>query len=72
MKQSVRTAKDIYNEINRLNTELKEINEACSSVYEELGDDHIGYILLKKSYDEKLAEVRTAENIKFVQAPMGS
>lgn len=68
MKQSLRTAKDIFIELTRLHQEGKELREACDAIADELGDDHIGYILLKKQYDEKLQEVRSAENVKFVQA----
>lgn len=66
MRESYRTAKDIFDELTRLNEEVKELSEALSAIAEGLGDDHIGYTLLKKQYDVKVTERREAERVEFV------
>lgn len=64
MRQSIRTAKDIYSEISRLNDELREIGQGLDDLEDRQGS--LPYNIVKKAYEEKKRELNKAERQEFV------
>lgn len=68
MKESVVTGQRIFEEMDKLYKELKDLNKGITAVNEELGSGSIAYHILRKNYEEvenKLNELKRAKYTKF-------
>jgi hypothetical protein len=65
MKQSILTGKFIYERLNKLYTELKQIGEACDMVSDDIGQGSVAYKILNDSYNGKKIEITKYEEEKF-------
>lgn len=67
MKHSVMTAGAIYEEVNKMRTEIKEIDEALDAIELKLGTSHIAYTLLNKQRSDKFNMLQEFEKTAFYQ-----
>lgn len=66
MKQSIMTGKQIYDELKKIRKDLDELGQACDLISDDLGQQHVAYVLLNKQYVEKERELRMAEAVRYV------
>lgn len=66
MKQSIRTAESIYNEIKRLTDEMVELNRGLQELEDSQGK--LPYQLIAKALDDKKAELAKAKRQTFLAA----
>jgi hypothetical protein len=59
------TGRQIFEKINRLDKELKELDSACSMVEDECGKGTLPHSLLMNAYNAKKTELIKANNENY-------
>lgn len=67
MRQSQVTGKYIYEQLDKLYRELKEIREARDAIKDDYSSIHIAYKLLNEKYELKQKELSKLEIISYTQ-----
>lgn len=70
MKQSQMTGIQIYNEIDRVTSELADLDKALDEIADAVGEEGLPYNIMNDARTEKARELQKLKDVQYTPVPV--